>query len=320
MEYIVLKNSDLKVSRICIGGDPMGGHAWGNTDDKELIDAVHAGIDMGINFFDTADVYGLGKAEEILGQALKGKREKAIIASKFGVRRTKDNTRTYFDNSPKWIRQAIEGSLRRLQTDYIDIYQIHDLDGVTPIESIVETLDNLKKEGKIKYYGLSNILEKDISILLPFKGRFVSFQNQYSLACRDYEDDIKNISHTLEVNPFTWGSLGQGILTGKYGRNVKFPESDRRSRATYPNFHGEKLQKNMDIVDCMREIGQNYGRQPAAVAIRYILDYLSDSIAIVGVKRREQVLSNCEACDWMLGIQDIEILEKVSRDNKVIGK
>lgn len=316
MEYIVLKNSDLKVSRICIGGDPMGGHAWGNTDEKELIDAVQAAIDLGINFFDTADVYGLGKAEEILGRALKGKREKAVVATKFGVRRTGDNKNTYFDNSPQWIREAIEGSLKRLQTDYIDIYQIHNLDEITPVESVVETLERLKEEGKIKHYGLSNILKKDISILLPFKGRFVSFQNQYSLACRDYEDDIKAISRTLRVNPFTWGSLGQGILTGKYGRNVMFPKSDRRSRATYPNFHGAKLQKNIDIVDCMREIGQNYGKQPTAVAIRYILDYLPDSVALVGVKRRQQVFSNCEACDWILRVHDIEILEKISRFNE----
>lgn len=312
MDHIVLKNSELKVSRICIGGDPMGMHAWGRTDETELTEAVWSGLDRGINFFDTADVYGLGKAEELLGKAIKGKRDKAIIASKFGVRRTEDNTRTFFDNSPLWIRQAIEGSLRRLQTDYIDIYQIHDLDGVTPIEDVVETLDKLKEEGKIGYYGLSNISAKDIPALLPFKEKFICFQDQYSLACRDHEKDIREISGTLDVNPLTWGSLGQGILTGKYGRDVRFPEDDRRSRATYPNFHGKKLQRNLDIVDCMREVGSNYGKQPTAVAIRYILDYLPDSVAIVGVKRKEQVLSNCEACDWKLEEHDLERLDKIS--------
>lgn len=313
MEYITLKNSKLKVSRICIGGDPMGMHAWGRTDEKELIEAVQAGIDSGINFFDTADVYGLGKAEELLGKAVQGKRDKVVIASKFGVRRTTDNTKTFFDNSPAWIREAIEGSLKRLHTDYLDIYQIHDLDGVTPAEDIVGTLDKLKEEGKIRYYGLSNILTKDIPVLLPFRGKFVSFQNQYSLACRDYENDIRNISRELDINPFTWGSLGQGILTGKYGRDIRFPEDDRRSRPTYPNFHGEKLQKNIDIVECMKKIGRCYGRQPAAVAVRYILDYLPDSIAIVGVKRKEQVISNCEACDWKLNKQDLETLDNLSK-------
>lgn len=313
MEYITLKNSELKVSRICIGGDPMGGHAWGRTDDSELIGAVRAGIDRGINFFDTADVYGLGKAEELLGRAVKGKRDKVIIASKFGVRRTGDNTRTFFDNSPAWIRQAIEGSLRRLQTDYLDIYQIHDLDGMTPVEEVVGTLDRLNEEGKIRNYGLSNILSKDMMELIPYRGKFVSFQNQYSLACRDYEDEIRQISHMLDVNPLTWGSLGQGILTGKYGRDVSFPKDDRRSRPTYPNFHGEKLQKNMNIVECMRKMGESYGKRPAAIAIRYILDYLPDSIAIVGVKRPEQVVSNCEACGWKLEPHDIELLDNISK-------
>lgn len=313
MEYIILKNSDLRVSRICIGGDPMGGHAWGRTDETELIEAVHTGMDKGINFFDTADIYGLGKAETILGKAVSGSRNKVIIASKFGVRRTVDNKKTYFDNSPKWIRQAIEGSLRRLNTDYIDIYQIHNLDRITPIEDIVEVLEKLKKEGKIRYYGLSNISSADISAILPYKGKFVSFQDQYSLACRDYENDIRRISRELVVNPFTWGSLGQGILTGKYGRNVTFPQDDRRSRPTYPNFHGAKLQKNIKIVEHMKDIGRNYNKQPAAVAIRYILDYLPDSIALVGVKRKEQVVSNCEACDWKLCREDLHTLDEISQ-------
>ncbi len=313
MEYITLRNSDLKVSRICIGGDPMGGHAWGKTDETELIDAVCFGVERGINFFDTADVYGLGKAEELLGKALQGKRDKVIIASKFGVRRTEDNTKTFFDNSPSWIRQAVEGSLRRLQTDYLDVYQIHDLDGVTPVEEVVGTLEKLKQDGKVRYYGLSNISAEDIGKLKPYKDKFISFQNQYSLVCRDYEDDIRDISKELYVNPLTWGSLGQGILTGKYGRDVRFSEDDRRSRPTYPNFHGEKLQKNIDIVECMRKVGENYGKEPSAVAIRYILDYLPDSVAIVGVKRKEQVASNCEACGWKLRPCDIEILDNISR-------
>ncbi len=308
MEYLTLRNSDLSVSRICLGGDPMGGHAWGETNEAELIDAVHSGIDKGINFFDTADVYGLGTAETILGKALKGRRDKVFIASKFGVRRTEDNTRTYYDNSPKWIRKAIEGSLTRLQTDYIDIYQIHNLDGITPIVDVIGVLEQLKKEGKIRYYGLSNVLERDIETLLPFKGRFVSFQDQYSLAFRDYEGDIIRIAEDIDVTPFTWGSLGQGILTGKYGRDVVFEKNDRRSRATYPNFHGEKLQKNLDIVDELRKLGSKYGKEPTAIAIRFILDYLRDSVALVGMKRRNQVEEICKSSDWNLLEEDIAAL------------
>lgn len=312
MEYIMLKNSDLRVSRICIGGDPMGGHGWGKTNDADLMEAIATGLEQGINYFDTADIYGIGKAEELLGASLQGRRDKVVIASKFGVRQKPDKSACYYDNSPEWIRKAIEGSLRRLKTDYIDIYQLHWRDGKTPIADIVEELDRLKEKGYIRYYGLSNISQNDLAELLPFKGQFVSFQDQYSLAWRENEKDMIAIAEKMNLTPLTWGSLGQGILTGKYGRNVKFDESDRRSRPTYPNFHGEKLQKNIDIVDQMRVIGSQYGKEPAAVAIRFILDYLTDSAVLVGVKTKQQVLSNCKASGWKLSPEHVRLLLDVS--------
>lgn len=313
MEYIKIKNTDLTVSRIAIGGDPMGLHAWGDTSEEEMLGAIREGLNQGITYFDTADVYGLGTAEEILSKGLGNKRKDVVIATKFGVRRTNNNTKTVFDISPKWMRQAVEGSLRRLKTDYIDIYQIHNLDGVTPLEEVIEGLEQLKKEGKIRYYGLSNIKMKDIAVLKPFAGKFCSFQNQYSLACRDYEEDIRRIEQDLKVTPLTWGSLGQGILTGKYGRDVVMDKQDKRSRETFPNFHGEKLQKNLDIVDEMKKMGPEYQKQPAAIALRFILDYLPESVALVGVKRKSQVLSNCEALDWKLDEAHLQLLEMVSR-------
>ena len=313
MEYIKMKNTDLTVSRIAIGGDPMGLHAWGDTSEAEMIEAVQVGMDQGITYFDTADVYGLGTAEQILAKAIGSKRKDVVIATKFGVRRNEDNTRTFFDISPSWMRKAVEGSLRRLNTDYIDIYQIHNLDGVTPIELVIDELERLKKEGKIRFYGLSNVGLKDLETLKPFAGRFSSFQNQYSLACRDFEKDIKGIAEALDATPLTWGSLGQGILTGKYGRDVVMDKNDKRSRETYPNFHGEKLQKNLDIVDEMKKMEPIYRKKPAAIAIRFIMDYIPDSVALVGVKRKAQVLSNCEAFGWKLNKEDLELLDRISR-------
>lgn len=313
MEYITMKNTDLTVSRIAIGGDPMGLHAWGDTSEEEMIEAVRTGIEQGVNYFDTADIYGLGTAEQILGKAIGDQRKQVVIASKFGVRRNEDNTRTFYDISPEWMRQAIEGSLRRLKTDYIDIYQIHYLDGKTPLADVIEGLEQLKEEGKIRYYGLSNIGLKDLAALKPYAGRFCSFQNQYSLACRDYESDILQLADTLQATPLTWGSLGQGILTGKYGRDVVMDKSDKRSRDTFPNFHGEKLQKNLDIVDEMRKMEPLYGKKPAAIAIRFILDHLPESVALIGVKRKSQVLSNCEAFGWKLRKEDLTLLDRVSQ-------
>lgn len=296
MEYVALKNSDLEVSRLCMGGCPMGGYGWGETSEKDLVEAVHTAIDAGITMFDTADTYGLGKSELTLGKALENHRKDVIIATKFGVRVS--NGKTVYDNSSDWIRKACELSLKRLNTDYIDIYQVHYRDGVTPFDVVIETLEKLKKEGKIRFFGLSNIHIADMDEIRPFIGKFVTFQDEYSLACRKNENDMFNISKEFMMNPMTWGSLGQGILTGKYTKeNVNFEKNDRRSRDIYVNFHGEKLLKNLEIVEVMKEIAHKYDKPVSAVAIRFILDYLPDSIVLCGAKRPSQILGNIEGTD-----------------------
>lgn len=313
MEYITLKNSDLRVSRICIGGDPMGGHAWGETNDKELSDAVACAVENGITFFDTADIYGIGHAETLLGKALGDRKKNVVIASKFGVRKDEVKGICYYDNSPEWIEKAIEGSLRRLGRDYIDVYQLHWRDGKTPISVVVDKLIEIKKKGYIRYFGLSNVTLDDLEELMPFKGEFVSFQDQYSLAWREGEDAIVKLADEMNLTPMTWGSLGQGILSGKYGADAKFDANDRRSRSTYPNFHGGKLLKNLKIVEKMRELDKAYQKGLPAIAIRFILDYLKDSVVIVGVKRPDQVLGNCQSVGWNLTEQHIKDLEEISK-------
>lgn len=311
MEYITLKNSDLKVSRLCMGGCPLGGYGWGNTQETELINAVQAAIEGEINFFDTADTYGLGQSEITLGKVLGNYRKNVIIASKFGVR--VENGKTTYDNSSDWIRTALDASLKRLNTDYIDLYQVHYRDGITPIDVVVEALEAEKKKGKIRYYGLSNIYEKDAEDLKKYIGKFVSFQDEYSLACRKNEKDMLELAETLELTPMTWGSLGQGILTGKYDKNSTFGADDRRSRDAYVNFHGEKLLKNLEIVELMKELASKYEKPVSAVAIRFILDYLSDSVVICGAKRPNQIRSNIEGIGWKLEKNDIERLDEISR-------
>lgn len=311
MEYITLKNSVLRVSRLCMGGCPMGGYGWGIVEEQELIDAVHAALDRGVNFFDTADTYGLGQSERTLGKALGSRRGEAVIATKFGVR--VENGRTTYDNSPEWIVTACENSLRRLHTDYIDLFQIHYRDGKTDLSTVVETLETLRRQGKIRYFGLSNLKRKDLPELEHHKGSFVSLQNQYSLACRDFERDILELSEKIEVSPLTWGSLGQGILTGKYDKNVAFSIDDRRSREIYVNFHGKKLLKNLEIVEQLKTIAEAYGKPVSAVAIRFILDYLPGSVVLCGIKRPAQILGNAEALDWALEQQDVRLLDEISR-------
>ena len=149
MEYINLKNSDIKVSRFCMGGCPMGQYGWGEVQEKDLLDAIAQAVDLGVNYFDTADTYGLGQAEITLGKGLGTHRKDVVIQSKFGVRAGQG--KTIYDNTPDYIQQALDQSLNRLRTDYIDIYVIHYRDYTTPIEEVVEKLRNLKNEGKIRY-------------------------------------------------------------------------------------------------------------------------------------------------------------------------
>ena len=182
MEYTTLKNSDLLVSRICMGGCPMGGYGWGNVQEQEVIAAVHTCLDEGINYFDTSDTYGLGQSERTLSKALGERRKDVIIQTKFGVRYA--NGKSTYDNSPDYIESALMQSLRNLNTDYVDVYVVHYRDGVTPIADVVGKLDDLKQQGKIRYYGLSNYHGEDINELLPYKGKFVCCQDEYSLNSR----------------------------------------------------------------------------------------------------------------------------------------
>ena len=310
MEYLTLHNSDLKVSRLCMGGCPMGGYGWGDVREQQLLDAVYTALDRGINFFDTADTYGLGQSERTLSKALAGKRQEIIIASKFGVR--VEQGRTFYDNSPEYIEKAVVGSLERLNTDYIDLYQVHYRDGITPLSEVAQKLEELKKRGMIRAYGLSNIHAADIPEIQENGSRFTSFQDEYSLACRKNENDILRIHESLGLTPMTWGSLGQGILTGKYDASCSFGKDDRRSREIYVNFHGEKLQHNLKIVEVLKHIAVEQGKTPAAVAIRFILDNLKNSVVLVGAKRPEQISSNAEAFGWSLDESQLQALLEIS--------
>ena len=311
MEYINLKNTDLKVSRFCMGGCPMGGYNWGKVEQDELVGAIRKAIDTGVNIFDTADTYGLGQSEKTLAKGLGANRKDVIIETKFGVR--VEGGRTFYDNSPDYIEAALDNSLRRLDTDYIDVYLIHYRDGVTPMEDVVGKLIDLREKGKIRYFGLSNVTEQDIEEIKPFKGLFVNCQNEFSLACRKNEKDLRKLQSELDLTPMTWGSLGQGILTGKYDLKSKFGSDDRRRLDIYVNFHGDKLKKNMEIVDVLREIAVNRGKTLSACAIRFILDCLPESVALAGIKRADQLISNLDAMGWSFTPDEFKALDEVSK-------
>ena len=310
MEYLNIKDTTLRVSRLCMGGCPLGGYGWGRVQERELLDAVRTALDNGINFFDTADIYGLGTSELTLGKALGSRRAEAVVATKFGVR--VDGGKTWYDNSPSWMEQALTDSLRRLGTDWVDLWIVHYLDGVTPLEDIVEALERYRQEGRIRAYGLSNVTARDLERIAEAGGGFVSLQDEYSLACRKNEEILTDSCARYGLTPMTWGSLGQGVLTGKYDITTIFGPNDRRSREVYINFHGEKFRHNLRIVEAMRPIAAAHNVPLAAVAVRFILDHLPDSVVLTGFKRPAQVLDTLKAMDWRLTAKELQELDNIS--------
>ena len=310
MDSITLQNTNLTVSRLCIGGCPAGEYGWGNVSRAEVQHAMLQAVEHGVNFFDTADTYGLGRSEETLGETLRPHREKVVIATKFGVRVA--GGKTWFDNSPAYIETALNESRKRLQTDYIDLYQVHYLDGVTPIDAMMEALIRHQQKGDIRAIGLSNITPDVLPSLTPYADYIATFQNHYSLAHREDEAAMRQMAHMLTAAPLTWGSLGQGILTGKYDETVHFDENDRRSRGVYENFYGDKLQKNLRIVAVMRPIAQAHHVPVASVAVRWILQAMQGSVVITGVKTPEQAKDNALALRFALTDDELAALTEVS--------
>lgn len=307
MDTVSVAPNSPKVSRIGFGCCPMGQHGWGETDEKALIKAANTALDRGIQFFDTADIYGLGKSEEILGKALKSRREEAFIATKFGVR-LKDG-KTFYDNSPSWIRHSVSNSLNRLNCDCIDLYQIHYWDEITPLDVVFETLESLRTKGMIKSYGFTNLT---LGTVQPNSG-MSSFSFEYSLANRKYEKDIKDIQNKYDIAFLSWGSLGQGILSGKYTKESlrNLPLDDRRRRKTYTGFHGRLLESNLQTVEYLKQIATKHGNTvPAQVAIRWILDKFENSIALIGIKNPNQLDEAAECLDWRLEPKDFALLEE----------
>ena len=299
MERIKLGNSDLSVSRLGLGGCPLGGHGWGDTDDTNSIHAVRAALDSGINFFDTADVYGLGHSEELLSRALGDERHEAIIATKFGVRRDEQNNFVK-DISPQYLREALEASLRRLRLECLPLYYVHWPDGKTPVAEAIEELERCRQEGKIRAIGISNFSSDQIRSARQMT-KIACVQVQLSLVDNEALA-LEPVLQETEAALVTWGSLAQGLLSGKYDANSRFAANDRRSR--YDNFQGEKFSRNLETVEIVKQIAAKLGKTPAQVAIRWLLDTPIVGSVLFGAKTPSQVHDNVGASDWSLADED----------------
>lgn len=288
IESIRLPELAEPVSRIALGGCPLGGHGWGAVDDTESVAAVRAAVDAGVTFFDTADIYGLGHSEELLSHALAADRHRVTVATKFGVRMGSDN-QAFRDVSPAWARSAVEASLRRLRLERIPLYYMHWPDGETCIEDVVGVLADLRAEGKIGAIGLSNVTADEV-VRATRVATISAVQVQYSLVDRFEAETLLQTTRRLSIPLITWGSLAQGLLTGKYDEKSVFPPTDRRSR--YENFQHPKLAENMRVVRRLQEISATAGEKPGQLAIRWLLDRPGVGAVLFGAKNVSQVAEN----------------------------
>lgn len=308
MEYLQLPSIDTPVSRVALGGCPLGGHGWGEVDDRDSIATIHKALDAGINFYDTADIYGLGHSEKILSRGLGGDRESVVIATKFGVRHANDG-RTFYDASPAWARQAVELSLQRLKVDAISLYYMHWPDEETVIEDVVGVLADLKQEGKILGIGLSNVSPEEVERAASI-ATISAIQVQYSLVDREVAEKLLRVTAEYKIPLVTWGSLGQGILSGKYNKASVFNSNDRRSR--YENFQEPKLSQNLRVVKELVRTAKQSHATPSQVAIRWLLEQFGVGVALFGAKTFEQVSENVKAINLRLSEKQLAKLTKVA--------
>lgn len=297
---------------IGFGCCPMGGHGWGVVEEGELIAAVREALELGIQLFDTADIYGLGASETTLGKALAGRRDAVLIATKFGVRQM--NGQTFHDTSPAWIRRAVEGSLQRLAVDCIDLYQMHYWDGKTSLDDIVAVLNELQFAGKIRAYGVTNFDPRCAAFAGAAHGP-VSFSYQYSLVDRAHEAEILAIQSAGEMMFLSWGSLGQGVLSGKYSSRDSLHQSDRRRREVYANFHGERFAALQRVIAEMRTLGAELGVPSLSqLALRWVIDRVPRALPLVGIKRPEQIHDAAGVLNFKLNAEVFTRLDALTTD------
>lgn len=299
----------LKVSAIGIGCMPMikgGNILYGEqADPDEAIKTVHAAIDMGITFFDTAQIYGPFTNEELLGQAIKGKRDGLVIASKFGFR-FDGNTITGVDSTPANIRHSVDGSLQRLGIDCIDLYYQHRVDPKVPIEETVGAMADLITEGKIKHIGLSEAGPETLRRAAAI-AQISALQSEYSLWERDVETDILPICRELGIGFVPYSPLGRGFLTGQIKSIADLPADDWRHND--PRYQGDNFAANLTIVDVVGEVAARHDVSLGQVALAWLLAKGDDIVPIPGSKRRVTMTDSAKAADIMLSQQDIAKLE-----------
>ena len=311
-----LGNTDMRITPIGLGTWAMGGGnwvaGWGPQDDKDSIATIHRAIDLGINWIDTAAVYGIGHAEEVVGRALKGLSERPYVFTKCGRKAEPDGIKGVL--RPDFIRSDVENSLRRLQIDVIDLCQIHWPQPDSDIELGWRTLLDLQQEGKIRYAGISNFNISQMERLQAI-APISSLQPPYSLIRRGVEEDILDYCQANNIGVIVYAPMASGLLSGTMTREriQNLPESDWRHRAA--EFQEPRLSRNLELVDLLRDIGKRYNATPGEVAIAWTLVHPAVTGAIVGARRPEQLDTMSRAADFTLDEEDLARIRTFLREH-----
>src|SRR6185436_15096859 len=321
MEYRQLGSSGLKVPVLTFGTGTFGGKtdffkAWGASDVKEATRLVDVCLDAGLTMFDSADVYSQGQSEEILGRAIAGRRDRVLISTK-GTFRCGDGANDV-GSSRFHIMNAVDASLKRLGTDYIDLYQLHAFDALTPVEEALGTLDGMVRAGKIRYIGCSNFsgwhLMKALAASEKYGfTRYVAHQAYYSLVGREYEWELMPLALDQKVGTVVWSPLGWGRLTGKLRRGQPMPQVTRLQSKIAADKGPQVAQEYLyQVVDCLDALAKETGKTIAQIALNWLLQRPSVATLIIGARNEEQLRQNIGATGWKLAPEQIARLDAAS--------
>jgi aryl-alcohol dehydrogenase-like predicted oxidoreductase len=302
MEYCILGNSTLSVSRIGLGCMTMSG-IYGKGDDAESIAVIQHALDLGLNFIDSSDMYGWGQNEELLGRALKGRRDQAVVTTKFGQKKNPSGGANLVDGRPEYVAQACEASLKRLGVDVIDLYYQHRVDPKVPIEETVGAMKKLVEQGKVRFLGLCEAAPATIRhahAVHPIS----ALQSEYSLLYRTQAEEVLPTCHELGISFIAYSPLGRGLLTGQLRTSADLAENDRRR--DHPRFQGENFARNLELVHRIDAIAKQKKCTSAQLVLAWFLAREPDIVPIPGTKHRNRVDENLGALTVQLSRQDME--------------
>ncbi|WP_217593674.1 aldo/keto reductase [Cohnella sp. GbtcB17] len=310
-----LGNGGLEVSTLGLGCMGMSDFYAGR-DDEASLRTIDRALELGIDLLDTADMYGVGKNEELVGKAIKGRRDQVVVATKFGSMRSEDGKFLGVNGRPEYVRAACEASLRRLGVDYIDLYYQHRVDPNTPIEETIGAMAELVREGKVRYLGMSEAAPATLRRAAAVHP-IAALQTEYSLWSRDVEDDILAVCRELGIGFVPYSPLGRGFLTGQIRKFEDLAEDDYRRFS--PRFQGDNFQRNLDLVDRVSEIAAEKGCEPSQLALAWLLAQGEDIVPIPGTKRIKYLEENVGALDVALTQADLSRIDDAAPRGTAFG-